>query len=373
MDDVDLADEAARRAEDKARHEEERKFRKREVTSQFVNSWAQILIGLVAIAAAVAAVKSANAAKITAQTTQLGIERQTDESRLGTAVTALGGTTPAGRAAGVELLRRLVEQRLTAAEATPANSWDRADAYGLYVSSTIILANYLRSVTADVTADPHCMSAMPLDDQYAADALQALLSAKTAKKVLDMGVGKPSIDLSTDKLCQQYWAGISFDWLDTADLKKVNLRGADLQWSVWGDHANLTGADLQCTHLYHAGFGQADLTNADLRGADLYNADLSQAKLAGADLSGAILFKTKLPPGFTPADWKGTSTVQPGPWDPAQCLADQAYWTSPPAGAGVLPRQRGLAAVLVGQDGQDGSRLAPGVRSCWCPSFPRLV
>jgi hypothetical protein len=358
MDSGDPAEEATRRAEEeKARHAEEaaaaaadaewhikeRKLRKREVTSGFWGTWAQLLIGLTAITAAVVAVISANVARTAVQATLLTIDRQSEESRLSTAVTAIGGTTPADRAAGMELLRRLVEQRLTAAEATPANSWDRADAHGLYVSSTVILANYLRSITADVTDEPHCLSPMPLDDQYAADGLQqllSLLSAKTAKEVLDMGA-KPSIDLSTDKLCQQFWAGIRFDGLHAADLKNIDLRGADLQWSVWG-HANLKGADLQCTHLYHANLRQADLTNADLRGADLYNADLSQATLTGANLSGADLLNTKLPPGYTPADWADTSMVKPGPWDPGPCLAYTPYWTSPPAGPGALPWRRAL-------------------------------
>jgi uncharacterized protein YjbI with pentapeptide repeats len=157
---------------------------------------------------------------------------------------------------------------------------------------------------------------MPLDDQYAADELSGLLS--DGADVLKLKVGNtPTIDLSSDELCQQDWTGIRFDWLATAYLKDIDLRGADLKNSFWG-HANLTGADLQCTHLYKADLSYANLTGADLRGADLYKADLSHANLTGADLRGADLLEAQLPAGVTSAQQEGSTRVLPGPWNPGQ-------------------------------------------------------
>ncbi len=279
---------------------EERELRLSEVRSQKYSAWAQLLIGIAAVLAAVVAVIAASVAKTAVQATEVGIQRQTDESRLATAVTAIGGTTPAERVAGVELLRRLVEERLAAAAATPANSWDRWDAHGLYMTSTVILANYLRSVSAD----PRCLSPMPLDDQYAADELESLLYMKA--DVLALKVGSiPAIDLSHDELCQQYWPGIRFDWLATAYLKDIDLRGSDLYGSLWGS-ADLVGAQLQCTNLNGADLSDANLTAADLRGADLLGA--------------------RLPKGLAPAQLMGSVRVPASKWNPAPCLENKAYW-----------------------------------------------
>ena len=46
--------------------------------------------------------------------------------------------------------------------------------------------------------------------------------------VLGLNVGRtPAIDLSSDKLCRQDWGYVRFDWLSSAYLKDIDLRGAD--------------------------------------------------------------------------------------------------------------------------------------------------
>jgi uncharacterized protein YjbI with pentapeptide repeats len=70
---------------------------------------------------------------------------------------------------------------------------------------------------------------------------------------------------------------------EDADLRGVNLRGADL-----------SGADLRDADLRGADLRGAYLSDADLRGADLQGANLSRADLSGADLRGAYLGRANL-------------------------------------------------------------------------------
>ncbi len=86
--------------------------------------------------------------------------------------------------------------------------------------------------------------------------------------------------------------------LSRADLRSVNLRGADLagarlveadlSYGSFGT-ANLAGADLTAARLVGTGLGGADLRGADLTRSDLSYANLRGARLAGARLTGANL------------------------------------------------------------------------------------
>jgi uncharacterized protein YjbI with pentapeptide repeats len=88
-----------------------------------------------------------------------------------------------------------------------------------------------------------------------------------------------------------------------ADLRGLNLSGADLSWGDF-TRADLRGVVLRNANLFNTKFTRAQLLGADLReangyqseyyradltGADLTNADLRGAKFHNADLRGAIL------------------------------------------------------------------------------------
>jgi uncharacterized protein YjbI with pentapeptide repeats len=73
-----------------------------------------------------------------------------------------------------------------------------------------------------------------------------------------------------------------------ADLRKVNLEGADVRWG-----------DFRAADLSDANLAKADFTNADLRGCNLrgascvgtifVNARLEGANMEGVDLRGAVM------------------------------------------------------------------------------------
>jgi Pentapeptide repeats (8 copies) len=200
-----------------------------------------------------------------------GIERQAGESRLTTAVMAIGGQTPAERVAGVELLWRYVDEQLTAALGTRVNSGDREDAHGLYLSAVIILSDFIPRTQPGANAP--CALPRQLDVQYAADELQNLLNLKARFMMLQAGGKPPAVDLSYAELCDQYWSNINFEGLSGANFPGIDLRGSNLQGSRWGD-AYLGGAQLQCADLRHADLSHATLTGADLRGANVADASL---------------------------------------------------------------------------------------------------
>jgi uncharacterized protein YjbI with pentapeptide repeats len=72
-------------------------------------------------------------------------------------------------------------------------------------------------------------------------------------------------------------------------MAKVLSGGADSFANAYLSGAELRGAYLSRTDLFHV-----DLAGADLRGADLGEANLSNANLCGADLSGANLWRADL-------------------------------------------------------------------------------
>lgn len=278
----------------------EEEYRQKEIASQKRSSWAQViatvLTATATLIATFAVLQSRNAVHVAEQ----GIQRQTDETRLTTAVTAIGGTTPAERAAGIELLRRHVDERLTAATGTALNSWDRQDARGLYTSALIILSDYLPREQPGAKAP---CAPRPLDEKYAADELQQLLAEKAQFMALKPGSNPPAVDLSYAELCDQYWQGVSFDGIPKgkAWLLGIDLRGSNLRTSQWGT-ATLTGAKLQC---------------ADLQGADLSHATLTGADLRGANLAGAQLPSTRGKAKLDGANWTPRES-----WDPGRCLTN---------------------------------------------------
>jgi hypothetical protein len=280
----------------------EKELRIQEVATQKRMSWVQLVVAATAFLASLAAVGAVLVAWGGVNIAQQGIQRQADENRLATAVTAIGEKNAAERVAGVTLLGRHVEERLVAAASTAPNSPDRWDAYGLYTSALVILANYLRGVRL-TTAKEHCPSPMPLDDQYAAKTLKQLLDMKAAVLALKVGSSPPTVDLSFVELCSQRWVNIKFDWL-TAYLFKINLRGSNLEHSHWG-HASLVGAQLQCANLEGADLSHTDMTAADLRGANLLGAVLPK-KIKGARQAGVIYVPTKK-------------------WNPGPCLSSPDY------------------------------------------------
>jgi nucleotide-binding universal stress UspA family protein/uncharacterized protein YjbI with pentapeptide repeats len=81
--------------------------------------------------------------------------------------------------------------------------------------------------------------------------------------------------------------------LTGADLAKANLAGADLTRSNL-QMANLAGANLARSNLSRSELIGADLGEANLVGANLSRADLMGAKLVGADLSRANLWQVHL-------------------------------------------------------------------------------
>ena len=81
--------------------------------------------------------------------------------------------------------------------------------------------------------------------------------------------------------------------LSRADLRAADLRGANLSRADLR-RANLSEADLSDADLSSAHLGGAELSRANLRGASLSDAKLSDAKLNDADLRGANLTRTDL-------------------------------------------------------------------------------
>jgi uncharacterized protein YjbI with pentapeptide repeats len=262
---------------------------------------------LLASIATVAATVVAWAAVSAVRSSQRTAAQQQTEDRLQTAVTAIGDNSPAEQVAGLTLLRRSVEAQVNAALSDSSTQQDATDAYA---TSLEVIGVYLR-ITTTFGKNPSIQAV------YAADELRDILELGSNLKTIDNGQ-TPSIDLSLVGLRDISWADVRFDWLDTAYMPWIDLRGTNLTNSKWG-HATLTHAQLQC---------------ADLQGADLRLADLRSADLRGANLSGA-----KLPPPAMLKWVKTTRAVGPvkglhisnpaGSYDINTCRATTPYNTVP--------------------------------------------
>jgi Pentapeptide repeats (8 copies) len=315
-------------------------LREREVRYGGLVGPAEAIIGISAILATLiagyAAVQAGQAVKIAAK----GIEQQANETRLTTAISSIGADQAAERVAGFSLLRRHVQDQVTAA----SSEEERRDAYDLYTSALDVLENYLRnppalpaaSATAGAPAGRgYGIPRIPPDNVYAADELRALLNLKPAVDSLHIVPSAqrppPSVDLTNVQLFGQSWARINFAWLGGHYLPGIDLRGANLSGSVWGG-STLDRAYLQCANLATADLRGTHLNGADLRGADLTGADLTGAELEDAKLDGATglakvigLDRAKLTP---PA--AGISRAQDGA---DACLRNQRYWAPQPPAA----------------------------------------
>jgi uncharacterized protein YjbI with pentapeptide repeats len=166
---------------------------------------------------------------------------------------------------------------------------------------------------------------------YAADELRLLLGMGAAVRSIASS-GEPAIDLSHDELYGLSWSGITFGWLSTAYMLRVDLRSADLARSRWSRSSFLAGAYLQC----------ADLSSADFRGADLAGADLRGANISGADFEGATLNGVKTDGAFGTA--KGLNAVNAArTWNQSSCSSNRDYWDLP------LPWLRPAACFPLGK------------------------
>ena len=295
---------------------------------------------LASCAAAFAAYQAGAAVRASGQATT----EQAADSQLSTAISAIGGSTPAERVAGMTLLDLNAHSRIAAA----SNELSRQDAFGEYVTAVDVLVNYIRddetagtastpqaSPTASPVASPAASPAAsfgpgygvppggqsePFDVLYAAAELRDLLSMRIQVESLHPAEGV-GVDLSGDELSGLSWADVQLGWVD-AYLPKIDLRGANLSGSSWA-HADLAGAFLQCADLSGADFAGADLKDADLPGADVEGANFAGAHLHGAHLSNVF---------GRAAGLRHELPVTSFDSDPLTCEANHAYWAVPAAG-----------------------------------------
>ncbi len=286
---------------------------------------AALALALVAsLAAAYAAYEAGQAVKVSAENNA----QQAAESQLTTAVTAIGGETPAQRVAGLTLLRRNIATRVSAAEAT-SDTLTRQDAYDAYVTSLSVLATYVRGNSAlggpaDTTVSPSfglgygiLETPQPIDIAYATDELELLLGMTKEITVIHPG-RPPAIDLSYDELYHLSLRGINFGWLSAAYMLHIDMRMTNLAMSRWSGTSFLVHAFLQC----------ADLSGADFRGANLTGADLRGANVSGANFEGAIIRDVKTDGVFGRA--RGLRVTHPAAsWNQESCAANKNYWDLP--------------------------------------------
>lgn len=269
------------------------------------------------------------------QTTQ----RQSEDSQLSTAITALGSSDTAERIAGLLLLSRNTSARFSLFAETGEAP---ADVYDDYTTALQILSGYLNTqgeafLTDISTGRPNVQfgrgygimppPGLPLDVTYAADQVRFLLTSAREKDVTALhDPRRPAIDLSDDELSGQPWSSVNFGWIN-ADLFGVDLRGADIASSQWSENSDLSHAHLQCANLQDANFRGADLTNADLRGANVQGADFRGAHLAGANLKQL----------YGIAKWsqrpQGTTVLPVKKWNPYNCLQNSRFWDNQPTSA----------------------------------------
>jgi hypothetical protein len=270
--------------------------------------------------------------------------RQSVDSQLSTAITAIGSSDTAEEIAGLLLLAQNTSSRfaLRRESGEPA-----ADVYSDYTTALQILSGYLSSrgqefLTgySDQASSPFgrgygipAAPGIPLDIFYAADQIRVLLASNIEAEVAGLGLGeRPALDLANDELNGQSWTAVDFSWI-SAFLVGIDLRGADLASSQWSASSDLSHAYLQCADLQGANFAGADLSFADLAGADVQ----------GADFRGAHLEGTLLAPVYGVATWSqqptGLTTLPVAQWDQSACLRNTHLWRNAPApGAPPSPR-----------------------------------
>jgi hypothetical protein len=263
--------------------------------------------------------------------------RQSLDTQLSTAITAIGSTDTTEEIAGLLLLTQNTSARFTLKGETGEPA---ADVYSDYTTALQILSGFLSSQGEQFLtgysdqASPFgrgygipASPGIPLGIIYAADQIEVLLAAGMKANVAALDVAeRPAIDLANDELQGQPWTGINFGWI-SAYLVGIDLRGASLESSQWSQSSDLSHAYLQC----------ADLQGADFAGADLSDADLAGANVQGADFRGADLKGAMLAPVYGVATWSqqptGLTTLPVARWDPGACLSNTRFWRNAPAAA----------------------------------------
>jgi uncharacterized protein YjbI with pentapeptide repeats len=310
---------------------EKRDLRRAEVRAARTTGRAQAVAVFVAAAATVAASFAALQAERAVTVAQQSNAQQASQSQFTTAISAIGGSSPAEQVAGLTLLGRNIEEQVSEA-AGNSDSLTRQSAHGAYVTSLELLAAYLSNTTTGtgsaIAASSGAFglgyggftaagrSGQEVAAEYAADEVRILLYMSA--EIRSIGGAPPNIDLSYDELYGMSLAGIDFRWLGSAWLPYIDLRSTNLSDSQWGSGTTLIHAYLQCADLSGANFDGANLTGADLRGADLQGATFYGAKLSGVKTSGAF----GNPKGLTVVNSART-------WDQARCSSNRAYWDSP--------------------------------------------
>jgi uncharacterized protein YjbI with pentapeptide repeats len=295
----------------------EKELREREIQHGRVTMWtgslstfAQILIAGAAVIATIFAAIAVREANRAVDVAAEGIERQSSEDRLATAIEATGGDQAARRAAGFRLLQQLASREIAAA----GSDREKEDAHSLYGASLDVVEVYLRNgpdspIDSATEGRGYGYPVPPIDNVYAAGVLRELMNLK--EDVLDLVPGRtaPGVDLSNVQLRGVYWPQIDFSWLGGHFFQGIDLREANLRGSIWGEMKNgeprgssLAGAFLQCADLTGATLIATNLDGADLRGATLIDANLAGANLTGADLRAADLTGAK---GLTRAQLAG--------------------------------------------------------------------
>ena len=310
--------------------DEERRLRRKEVgtgrIAAYVQAFALLVAMVAALAAAYAAAEAGQAVRDSAQYNA----QQAVESQLTAAISAIGGSKSAEQVAGLILLRRNVATQVNDAVAGSV-ALTRQNAGDAYATSLDVIGDYMHTdpladSSFQKTVNPRFFGlgygylpsgAEPLSVIYAADELRLLLGMAGEVRKIDSRQA-PAIDLSSVELSDVSWAGVDFGWLSAAWMPDIDLRGSNLEHSVWGAGTTLRHAYLQC----------ADLSGADFRGVNLTNADLRGANLSGADFAGAILTGVQTTGAFGKPN--GLVVTDPASrWHPLMCPKNHMYWDMP--------------------------------------------
>jgi hypothetical protein len=294
--------------------------------------WAQVVIGLATVAALVVAIIVARQGQATVDHNSQVTLRQSEDTQLSTAITAIGATDQAEQIAGLFLLTQNTVSRLTNGNGSGEPA---ANVYMDYTTALKILSGYLSSHSemflAGAKTPPFGLgygpppTMPPIAIVYAADQLTSLLATDIQHKVTALQSGmRPAIDLSHDELYGQPWFGINFGWIN-AFMTGIDLRGAELGSSQWSAYSILDHSYLQCADLRGANFSGADLSFANLNGANVQGADFRGADLAGATITTVYGHAqwSRQPPGIT--------IRAEDSWHVGTCLQNPGFWSGQPS------------------------------------------
>src|SRR5215813_6335786 len=122
----------------------------KQVRSQITASWAQVVGTVISAAAVIVAVVVAKQGQETVNYNAQSTLRQSEDSQLSTAITALGSGDASERVAGLVLLARNASARFALSTETHEPP---ADVYGNYVTALHIFSGYLSSHGTAFLAD----------------------------------------------------------------------------------------------------------------------------------------------------------------------------------------------------------------------------